>query len=103
MSIAWVTGARGFIGRRLVLALRDQGLVVCGVGHGHLPAESWPAAGLSNWLDLPISSEALGQLATDHRIPDFVFHLSGGFPPRGFLPSPLPGLPHATHNKTKTP
>jgi len=57
--IAWVTGARGFIGRRLTVHLRDQGHLVCGIGHGHLPAESWQPAGLSHWLNSQVTAAAL--------------------------------------------
>jgi UDP-glucose 4-epimerase len=78
MPIAWVTGARGFIGRRLALHLRARGLVVCGIGHGHLPAESWSQAGLAQWSNSEITAEALGHLASESGIPDLVFHLAGG-------------------------
>ena len=60
MASAWVTGARGFIGRRLVHHLRDQGMTVCGIGHGHLPANLWAQAGLAHWLNSEITAEALG-------------------------------------------
>ncbi len=78
MAIAWVTGARGFIGRHLVLHLRDQGMTVCGIGHGHLPMDVWVQAGLAKWSDSDITAEALAQLATEHGVPDLVFHLAGG-------------------------
>jgi UDP-glucose 4-epimerase len=78
MPIAWVTGARGFIGRRLAVYLRHQGLVVCGIGHGHLPAESWGDAGLAAWSNSEINAEALGRLANEAGAPDLIFHLAGG-------------------------
>lgn len=78
MATAWVTGARGFIGRRLTLHLRDQGLAVCGIGHGHLPADLWDQAGLAHWSNSEITAEALGQLAAAKGTPDLVFHLAGG-------------------------
>jgi len=78
MAIAWVTGARGFIGRHLALHLRDRGLVVCGIGHGQLAAEYWRQAGLALWSNAEIGAEALGQLASEGGIPDLVFHLAGG-------------------------
>jgi UDP-glucose 4-epimerase len=77
VAIAWVTGARGFIGRRLALHLRDQGLTVCGIGHGHLPADLWAQAGLVHWSNAEITAEALDPLA-DKGLPDLVFHLAGG-------------------------
>lgn len=78
MASAWVTGARGFIGRRLVHHLRDEGLTVCGIGHGHLPANLWAEAGLAHWLNSEITAEALSQLAADHGAPTLIFHLAGG-------------------------
>lgn len=78
MSIAWVTGARGFMGRRVAPCLRDQGLVVCGIRHGHLPSELGRQAVLSRWLNSQVSADALGRLAADHGLKDFVFYLAGG-------------------------
>jgi UDP-glucose 4-epimerase len=96
VPVAWVTGARGFIGRRLALALCDQGLVVGGLGHGHLPAESWRHAGLANWLNSQITTEALGQLAADCGTPDFVFHLAGGSTVGASLHAPLEDFTRTT-------
>ena len=101
MPIAWVTGARGFIGRRLARCLRDQGLVVCGIGHGHLPGELWRQAGLSSWLNSQVSAEALGRLAADHGLPDFVFHLAGGSAVAASLQAPLEDFTRTT-NSTAT-
>src|SRR5258708_6837896 len=97
MSVAWVTGARGFIGRRLVLALREQGFTVCGVGHGHLPVESWPQAGLASWLNSQVGGEALGQLATAHGLPDRVFHLAGGSTVGASLLAPFEDFTRTTY------
>ena len=87
--IAWVTGARGFIGRRLTVHLHAQGQSVCGIGHGHLPAESWQQAGLSQWLNSQVSAAALDQLAASRGVPDQVFHLAGGSAVGASLQSPL--------------
>lgn len=87
--IAWVTGARGFIGRRLTVHLRDQGHLVCGIGHGHLPAESWQPAGLSHWLNSQVTAAALDQLAAGRGVPELVFHLAGGSAVGASLQSPL--------------
>lgn len=101
MQIAWITGARGFVGRRLAVYLRDQGLVVCGIGHGHLPAESWQQAGLSNWLNSEISAEALDQLATNHGIADFIFHLAGGSTVGASVQAPLEDFSRTTNTTAR--
>src|SRR4051794_22240405 len=97
MGIAWVTGGRGFIGRKLILGLRERGLTVCGVGHGHLPTESWAEAGLSGWLNASVGSEALSQLAALHGAPDFVFHLAGGSTVGPSLQAPFEDFPRTPH------
>src|ERR1700722_88177 len=89
MTIAWVTGARGFIGRHLALHLRDQGLTVCGIGHGHLPIDVWVQAGLAKWSNSEITAEALAQLATEPGVPDLVFPLAGGSAVGASLDAPL--------------
>lgn len=96
VPVAWVTGARGFIGRRLALALCDQGLLVCGLGHGHLPEESWRDAGLTSWLNSQISAEALGQLAARQGSPELVFHLAGGSTVGASLQAPLEDFTRTT-------
>src|ERR1700722_19890553 len=89
MTIAWVTGARGLIGRHLALHLRDQGLTVCGIGHGHLPIDVWVQAGLAKWSNSEITAEALAQLATEPGVPDLVFPLAGGSAVGASLDAPL--------------
>lgn len=101
MAIAWVTGARGFIGRRLALSLRDRGLIVCGIGHGHLPAEIWPRAGLAKWANAEITAESLDQLAKDSSLPDFVFHLAGGSAVGASLDSPFEDYARTTNTTAR--
>jgi UDP-glucose 4-epimerase len=101
MPVAWVTGARGFIGRRLALYLRDQGSVVCGIGHGHLPAENWLQAGLAKWSNSEITAEALDQLATADGIPDFVFHLAGGSAVGASLYAPFEDFTRTTNTTAR--
>ena len=96
MSVAWVTGARGFIGRCLAPALSGQGLVVCGVGHGHLPPQAWRDAGLAIWLNSQITPETLGQLAAEHGPPDLVYHLAGGSTVGASLQAPLEDFTRTT-------
>src|SRR6267154_1778273 len=101
MPIAWVTGARGFIGRRLALYLRNHGLVVCGIGHGHLPAESWSQAGLAQWSNSEITAEALGHLASATGIPDLVFHLAGGSAVGTSLSAPFEDFTRTTNTTAR--
>lgn len=96
MTVAWITGARGFIGRRLALLLREQGFVVCGVGHGHSPVEDWPQAGLTKWLNSEITAEALMQLAGGTGLPEYVFHLAGGSAVGASLSAPLEDFARTT-------
>lgn len=101
MPIAWITGARGFIGRRLSLFLRDQGLVVAGIGHGHLPAEMWAQAGLAKWLNSEINAESLDQLSSDQGTPDVVFHLAGGSAVGASLDSPFEDFTRTTNTTAR--
>jgi UDP-glucose 4-epimerase len=101
MAIAWVTGARGFIGRRLVLHLRNQGFAVSGIGHGHLAAESWPQAGLCSWSNSEITAAALDQLATDRDRPDLVFHLAGGSAVGASLQAPFEDFTRTTNSTAR--
>ena len=101
MATAWVTGAKGFIGARLALFLCDQGLVVCGIGHGHLPVELWPQTGLANWLNSEINPEALDRLAIDHGVPDVVFHLAGGSTVGASLRAPFEDFTRTTNTTAR--
>jgi UDP-glucose 4-epimerase len=92
----WVTGARGFIGRRLARHLHEHGRLVCGVGHGHLPVELWPSAGLAQWCNSQLSAEALDELASIHGVPETVFHLAGGSAVGASLQAPLEDFKRTT-------
>lgn len=96
-KIAWVTGARGFIGSHLALHLRARGHEVYGIGHGQLPAESWPRAGLTAWSNSDVNAEALGQLARQSGVPDLVFHLAGGSAVSASLSAPYEDFTRTTN------
>jgi UDP-glucose 4-epimerase len=100
MGNAWVTGARGFIGRRLVLHLHSRGFAVAGIGHGHLSAHLWPQAGLRSWSNSEITAEALDLLATDVQ-PDLVFHLAGGSAVGASLQAPLEDFTRTTNTTAR--
>ena len=77
-KVAWVTGAHGFIGRHLTRALRADGYIVYGLGHGAWPqaeAESW---GVSHWLNGDIAASNLAEILKISGAPDAIFHLAGG-------------------------
>jgi UDP-glucose 4-epimerase len=95
-DVVWITGARGFIGRRLARYLCDQGRVVCGVGHGHLPPELWAQAGLTHWLNSNLTAEALELLAANGGLPEQVFHLAGGSSVGASLQVPLEDFTRTT-------
>lgn len=78
MKIALVTGARGFIGRHLSLALHNENYKVYGIGHGawsELDSRNW---GVSCWLNGDVSNSNLKHLQAKGCMPDLVFHLAGG-------------------------
>lgn len=100
MANAWVTGARGFIGRRLALHLHDRGFVVAGIGHGHLSSDLWQQAGLHTWANSEITADALDLLAADVR-PDLVFHLAGGSAVGASLQAPLEDFTRTTNSTAR--
>src|SRR5260370_2041579 len=77
-QIAWVTGARGFIGRHVARHLANAGAVVHGVGHGIWPVQERRKWGLREWINGDISAGSLSTLATMGGKPAVVMHLAGG-------------------------
>lgn len=77
MTLAWVTGAAGFIGKHLVRSLAAGGVRVAG-----LDLVGLERAGLSDvvegWYEGALSQTALAMLADATGFPDTVFHLAGG-------------------------
>src|SRR5258705_13654062 len=49
MKLAWVTGARGVIGRHVARHLSTEGWRVIGIGHGEWRAEAAKAWGIATW------------------------------------------------------
>lgn len=78
MKTAWVTGAKGFIGRNLAAHLSANGYSVAGIGHGAWPASEYARWGVSQWLNGELNTANLGRLRTLADAPDVVFHLAGG-------------------------
>ena len=78
MKIVLITGARGFVGRHLALNLHQQGIKVCGLGHGawtEIERDSW---GVDYWLNGDVSKRNLDIVQSDMGSLDVVFHLAGG-------------------------
>ena len=78
MSLVWVTGANGFIGKNLSVYLASQGNKVMGVGHGFIPPELISNYGLSYWIDGEIDSANLHQLSNIEGYPEVIYHMAGG-------------------------
>ncbi|MBN3894907.1 MAG: NAD(P)-dependent oxidoreductase [Nostoc sp. NOS(2021)] len=78
MSIVWITGARGFIGRNLSKHLAKQENKVLGVGHGAWPPEISTNFGVSYWINGEIDDSNLRQLFDKSGRPDMIYHLAGG-------------------------
>ena len=77
MSLVFVTGARGAIGRRVVALARKCGHRVCGLGYGawHDDAGLPP---IERWINGDVDSENLNTLARECGTPDIIVHLAGG-------------------------
>lgn len=78
MSVIWVTGAKGFIGKYLCSYLSQQGDQVLGLGHGAWPLEVAIKSGLSYWVNGEIEESNLWQLMEHSGVPDTIYHLAGG-------------------------
>jgi UDP-glucose 4-epimerase len=77
MTVAWVTGANGFIGRHLCRRLARRGWEVCGtdlVAFSGGEPEGW---GIGRWATGELDDSRLEALLR-HGEPDAVFHLAGG-------------------------
>ncbi|PZN92996.1 MAG: UDP-glucose 4-epimerase [Alphaproteobacteria bacterium] len=75
---AWITGARGFVGRHLARALARQGYQVTGLGHGDWPWQDATEWGISRWRSGSVETENLAELAAVGAAPAVIYHLAGG-------------------------
>lgn len=78
MSVVWVTGARGFIGKHLSIYLSQCGERVLGLGHGAWPLEIAIESGISFWVNGEIEDSNLWKLIEHSGNPDIIYHLAGG-------------------------
>lgn len=89
MRLAWVTGARGFLGRHVARHLRAVGWRVVGVGHGEWKREDAEAWGVSMWREAEIDFRTLRELVGISGRPDLVFHAAGSASVAFSLEQPL--------------
>jgi len=71
----WVSGAAGFLGRRVVHHFHEAGWTVSGIEVAPLdPTDDLPVA---QWYERGVGEDALSGLAA-HGLPDCIFHAAGG-------------------------
>jgi UDP-glucose 4-epimerase len=77
MKLAWVTGARGVLGRHVARHLNAEGWRVVGIGHGDWKPEDAKAWGVSVWRRADVEVPVLVDLAAVSGPPELVFHAAG--------------------------
>lgn len=97
MSRAWITGARGFIGRHLAQHLAGAGHEVAGVGHGAWPAPVAAKSGVRTWLNGDIDERNLDLLRDKAGAPEVVYHLAGGSAVGPSLANPVEDFERTVH------
>lgn len=89
MSVVWITGARGFIGRNLSRHLSAEGYTVLGIGYGQWPESEAKQWGVQNWVNGAIEPANLDLLLGNGGAPSVVFHLAGGSSVGASMHAPL--------------
>lgn len=89
MSVTWITGAHGFIGRHLARRLAAAGERVAGIGHGLWPQPDASQWGITDWLNAEVEAANLSRLALLSGEPTRIFHLAGGSSVGASLAAPL--------------
>jgi UDP-glucose 4-epimerase len=74
IETALVTGAYGFVGRHVAMALAAEGVQVTGIGHGSWDRSEWRQWGVDVWHSGDVTPETL---ATYGGTPDLVIHCAG--------------------------
>lgn len=88
MSLAFVTGAGGFIGRHLVRHLRETGPRVAGLDLVDVSRAGLEGA-VVDWQAGALSGAGLAALAERAGVPDTIYHLAGGSSVGASLADPL--------------
>jgi UDP-glucose 4-epimerase len=78
MQSAWITGAKGFIGKHLSRYLQSNGYLVSGIGHGAWTDDAALECGVSYWINGEIDAANLASLYEQTSKPDVIYHLAGG-------------------------
>ncbi len=78
MSVVWITGAKGFIGRQLAKQLHSNSVEVAGIGHGVWRSEDAARWGVANWINGDIVPSNFDRLKAITGDPDVIYHLAGG-------------------------
>ncbi|MGY1488086.1 NAD-dependent epimerase/dehydratase family protein [Methylobacillus pratensis] len=78
MSLIWITGGKGFIGRHLAQFIAGNSQVAHGLGHGAWVEDEFSAWGFKSWLNAEIDFASLSHLAAGSGLPNIIFHLAGG-------------------------
>jgi UDP-glucose 4-epimerase len=89
MSVVWITGAHGFIGRNLARHLSANGTTVLGIGHGQWPESEARRCGVQAWVNGAIEPANLDLLVANAGVPSVVFHLAGGASVGASMHAPL--------------
>jgi len=77
MKLAWVTGARGFLGRHVARHLSGEGWRVVGIGYGEWSADEAKTWGIADWRNADVGLAELRELAAVAGRPDVIFHAAG--------------------------
>jgi UDP-glucose 4-epimerase len=77
MKLAWVTGARGFLGRHVARHLNGEGWRVIGIGYGEWTGDEAKTWGIAEWRRADVDLPALRELAAVAGPPDVIFHAAG--------------------------
>lgn len=101
MKRAWITGARGFIGRHLALHLSGGNHHVVGLGHGSWPGPVAAKFGVAQWLNGDIDERNLDLLQQQGGVPDVIYHLAGGSAVGPSIANPVEDFERTVHTTVR--